>query len=133
MIRKSLVVTLTFIVLSSAAFAQGGAGSGGGASSAGSGGVASGGSASSGNSAATTQSGAQSGQDKSGISTTTTGNNMSPAQRAQTGVDTRPQNEAPGAVSAPGVGIGHSENGLPIGSPGSGRGSPEDPVDIKKR
>jgi hypothetical protein len=132
MIRKSLVVTLTFIILSSAAFAQGGAGSGGGASSAGSGGAASGGSAS-GNSAATTQSGAQPGQDKSGISTTTTGNNISPAQRAQTGVDTRPQSEAPGAVSAPGVGIGHAENGLPIGSPGSGRGSPEDPVDIKKR
>jgi hypothetical protein len=32
---------------------------------------------------------------------------------------------ADGVVSAPGVGVGHSANGLPIGSPGSGLGSPE--------
>jgi hypothetical protein len=37
----------------------------------------------------------------------------------------------PGAVSAPGVGVGHAANGLPIGSPGSGLGSPEQPVDGK--
>jgi hypothetical protein len=37
----------------------------------------------------------------------------------------------PGAVSAPGVGVGHAANGLPIGSPGSGLGSPEQPIDGK--
>jgi hypothetical protein len=37
----------------------------------------------------------------------------------------------PGAVSAPGVGVGHAANGLPIGSPGSGPGSPEQPIDGK--
>jgi hypothetical protein len=37
----------------------------------------------------------------------------------------------PGGVSAPGVGVGHAANGLPIGSPGSGLGSPEHPVDGK--
>jgi hypothetical protein len=37
----------------------------------------------------------------------------------------------PGAVGAPGVGVGHAANGLPIGSPGSGLGSPEQPVDGK--
>jgi hypothetical protein len=35
----------------------------------------------------------------------------------------------PGAISAPGVGVGHAANGLPIGSPGSGLGSPEQPID----
>jgi hypothetical protein len=33
-----------------------------------------------------------------------------------------------GAVSAPGVGVGHAANGLPIGAPGSGLGSPEQPI-----
>jgi len=35
-------------------------------------------------------------------------------------------------VSGPGVGIGTSTNGKPIGSPGSGLGSPENPVDARK-
>jgi hypothetical protein len=33
-----------------------------------------------------------------------------------------------GAVSTPGVGVGHAANGLPIGAPGSGLGSPEQSV-----
>jgi hypothetical protein len=33
-----------------------------------------------------------------------------------------------GAVSAPGVGVGHAANGLPIGTTGSGLGSPENPI-----
>jgi hypothetical protein len=33
-----------------------------------------------------------------------------------------------GAVSAPGVGVGHAANGLPIGTSGSGLGSPEQPI-----
>jgi hypothetical protein len=36
------------------------------------------------------------------------------------GVKTLPQDQTPGAVSAPGVGVGHAANGLPIGTPGSG-------------
>ena len=142
MVRKSIVVGLACIAFSSAALAQGGGGAGGGA-----GGASSGGGTSSVNSGAPAQSGTQAGQDKTGASTTTSGNNnrsnsaeqrrpngaMTPAQRAQTGLDTRPQSESPGAVSSPGVGVGHSANGLPIGSPGSGPGSPEEPLDAKKR
>ena len=44
---------------------------------------------------------------------------------ARSGANTVAQ---PGAVSAPGVGVGHAANGLPIGSPGSGPGSPEQPL-----
>jgi hypothetical protein len=46
---------------------------------------------------------------------------------AEHGTNTRPG----GLVSAPGVGVGHSANGLPIGAPGSGLGSPEHPVDSR--
>ena len=46
--------------------------------------------------------------------------------KAVTGNNTAPSSA--GAVSAPGVGVGHSANGLPIGSPGSGPGSPEQPI-----
>jgi hypothetical protein len=35
-------------------------------------------------------------------------------------------------VSGPGVGVGTATNGKPIGSPGSGLGSPENPVDARK-
>jgi hypothetical protein len=48
--------------------------------------------------------------------------------KAVTGNNTK---AAPGAVSAPGVGVGHSANGLPIGAPGSGPGSPEQPLGKK--
>ena len=43
---------------------------------------------------------------------------------AVTGANTK----AGGVVSAPNVGVGHAANGLPIGSPGSGPGSPEQPI-----
>jgi hypothetical protein len=47
-------------------------------------------------------------------------------QRAvTTGSNTRSFAPNSGVVSAPGVGVGHAANGLPIGSPGSGLGSPE--------
>lgn len=58
--------------------------------------------------------------------------NMSAAAKAVSGVNTLPPSEAPGAVSAPGVGVGHSANGLPIGAPGSGPGSPEQPIGAGK-
>ena len=65
------------------------------------------------------------GTDRSGITATNGANNangrqMSPAEQARTGVKTLPQDQTPGAVSAPGVGVGHAANGLPIGTPGSG-------------
>ena len=45
------------------------------------------------------------------------------------GSNTAPQAAAaPSAVSAPGVGVGHAANGLPIGTTGSGLGSPEQPI-----
>jgi len=43
---------------------------------------------------------------------------------AVTGANTK----AGGVVSAPNVGVGHAANGLPIGSSGSGPGSPEQPI-----
>jgi hypothetical protein len=51
---------------------------------------------------------------------------------ATTGSNTAPAQNYEGAVSGPGVGVGTATNGKPIGSPGSGLGSPEDPVDAKK-
>jgi hypothetical protein len=45
-----------------------------------------------------------------------------------TGANTRPSPQGSGTVSAPGVGVGHAANGLPIGSPGSGLGSRENSV-----
>jgi hypothetical protein len=41
--------------------------------------------------------------------------------------------EDDGTVSAPGVGVGHTANGLPIGAPGSGLGSPGHTVGSTKR
>jgi len=69
----------------------------------------------------------QNGTDRSGITATNGANSngnggqqMSPAEQARTGTKTLPSSETPGAVSAPGVGVGHAANGLPIGTPGSG-------------
>ena len=73
------------------------------------------------------------------VAPSTTVNPASPQQAAQqakqiqvneqraatTGSNTRPSAPNSGVVSAPGVGVGHAANGLPIGSPGSGLGSPE--------
>ena len=71
------------------------------------------------------QTSTQSGTDRSGIIATNGANNAngqqkSPAEQARTGGKTLPQDQTPGAVSAPGVGVGHAANGLPIGTPGSG-------------
>ena len=51
---------------------------------------------------------------------------------ATTGSNTAPTQNSDGAVSGPGVGVGTAVNGKPIGSAGSGLGSPEDPVDARK-
>ena len=49
-------------------------------------------------------------------------------EAATTGSNTAPSQPGDGAVSAPNVGVGHAANGLPIGAPGSGLGSPENSV-----
>lgn len=71
------------------------------------------------------QTGKQNNADRSGITAPKGANSnnngqMSAAEQARTGVKTLPTHQAPAAVSAPGVGVGHSANGLPIGTPGSG-------------
>lgn len=43
---------------------------------------------------------------------------------AVSGTNTRRSSPGSGTVSAPNVGVGHSANGVPIGMPGSGLGSP---------
>ena len=47
------------------------------------------------------------------------------------GSKTKPSDPGSGSVSAPGVGVGTAANGLPIGAPGSGLGSPENSVGPK--
>ena len=47
------------------------------------------------------------------------------------GSKTKPSDPGSGTVSAPGVGVGTTANGLPIGAPGSGLGSPENSVGPK--
>ena len=49
-----------------------------------------------------------------------------------TGINTNASSSSEGAVSGPGVGVGTATNGKPIGSPGSGLGPPENPVDARK-
>jgi hypothetical protein len=87
--------------------------------------AAPGSSGTSGTASGSTQTGTPNGTDRSGITATNGANSdnkgqMSPAEQARTGVKTLPQDQTPGAVSAPGVGVGHAANGLPIGTPGSG-------------
>jgi hypothetical protein len=70
----------------------------------------------------------QSGNENQG----TTGNSGATAIRnAETGANTKPTSPSSRTVSAPGVGVGHAANGQPIGTPGSGPGSPEQPIDGK--
>lgn len=101
------------------ALAQGGAGGSGGASASGG---ASGGGATTG-----TGSNAQQTQPTSQTQTLQDQKNA-----ATTGSNTAPSQNDEGTVSGPGVGVGTAANGKPIGSPGSGLGSPENPVDARK-
>jgi hypothetical protein len=62
-----------------------------------------------------------------GANATTAGQKSS----AINGTNTAPQAATAttsSAVSAPGVGVGHAANGQPIGTTGSGLGSPENPI-----
>jgi hypothetical protein len=107
----------------------GGGGSGGGSGSASASGGASGGGATTGTAGGTTNSGTNSQQTQSTSKTQT----MQDQKNAVTsGSNTTPAQKGEGAVSGPGVGIGHATNGKPIGSQGSGLGSPENPVEGRK-
>jgi hypothetical protein len=105
------------------ALAQGGAGGSGG----GSGGASASGGASGGGATTGTGSNAQQTQPTSQTQTIQDQKNA-----ATTGSNTAPSQNDEGTVSGPGVGVGTATNGKPIGSPGSGLGSPENPVDARK-
>jgi hypothetical protein len=119
---KFAFVLIASLLTGNPAMAQGGAGAGG----AGSGGTgASTGGGGTGKAPGSGQAGTQE----------RTQNNASgsPTDRAEAeknaAVNGTKTTSEPGATSAPGVGVGHAANGLPIGAPGSGLGSPEHPVD----
>ncbi|MGY3508863.1 hypothetical protein ACVIQY_001838 [Bradyrhizobium sp. USDA 3051] len=124
MIRKPLFVVLACIAFSSTAFAQGGGGGSGGGAGGGAGSAAS-----SGAGTGTSSSSATSGPSApSGIGTqgTTTGANVntSSPNPSQNNPNVQPptaNGKTPAAAQAErNSGVGHSANGLPIGSPGSG-------------
>jgi hypothetical protein len=108
----------------------GGGGSGGGSGGANASGGASGGGATPGSAGGTTNNGMNSQQTTPTQSMSQTIQDQKNA--ATTGSNTAPTQNSDGAVSGPGVGVGTAVNGKPIGSPGSGLGSPEDPVDARK-
>ena len=118
------------------ALAQGGGGGGGG-SGGGSGGAsvsggASDGGATTGTVGGGTNNGMNSQQTTPTQSTSKAQTNQDAKSAATSGSETTHSQSGEGAVSGPGVGVGTSTNGKPIGSPGSGLGSPENPVDARK-
>jgi hypothetical protein len=132
---KFAVLVATCLISASPVMAQGGGGGGGAGGAGGAG--AGGGAASSGN-AGTGQAAGQNGSNGSsqpnGVQNSPNGQQspsttVGEAQKAAVqGTNTQPG----GLVSAPGVGVGHTANGKAIGSPGSGPGSPEQPIDGRR-
>jgi hypothetical protein len=113
------------------ALAQGGGGgSGGGSGGASASSAASGSGATTGTAGGTTSNGMNSQQTTPTQSANQTIQHQKNA--ATTGSNTAPTENSDRAVSGPGVGVGTAVNGKPIGSPGSGLGSPEEPVDARK-
>jgi hypothetical protein len=118
--RKLAILTLMTIALTTSALAQGAGGGGGGAGSG----------AASGTSGAATGGAGTGGTDENSNSAAQTQTNTDKIvageqSAAIKGTKTVATPGDSGAVSAPGVGVGHAANGQPIGSPGSGLGSPE--------
>ena len=126
--RKIAILVAVALVISpiTSAAAQGGGGGGGG-SGGGSGGASASGGASGGGVTSGTASTSQQTQPSSPTQSIQDQKNA-----ATTGSNTAPTQNSDGVVSGPGVGVGTAVNGKPIGSPGSGLGSPEDPVDARK-
>ncbi len=122
-IRKLALSALAMLVITTAAYAQGGGA--GGASGAGSGAAAGTGgtSASQGKTGGTTAGNRAAGENSQQQTDQIRRNEKN---AATSGTNTQPSSSESGTVSAPGVGVGHAANGKPIGTPGSGLGSPED-------
>ena len=121
--RKAIaLLAATVAVLASPALAQGGGGAGGGA----------GGSAGHSSSATTGSTGGSAGSSNSQQQSSKANAIQEQTGAAVSGTKTAPSQSGDSTVSAPGVGVGHTSNGMAIGSPGSGLGSPEQPVDARK-
>jgi hypothetical protein len=115
-VRKFAFAALSILAFTLPAYAGGGAGGAAGAT--GTGGTA----------ASQGQTGGTSDNPAANQPSSSQGQQIEENERnaATTGSNTRPSSSSDsGVVSAPGVGVGHAANGLPIGSPGSGLGSPE--------
>jgi hypothetical protein len=117
--RKLALLTAFTLAMTTSVLAQGAGGAGSGASA---------GASSSGTS--TTGTAANTGGTNQSLNPaapqTNSNNTIADEQTtAVKGTKTVPMSADSGAVSAPGVGVGHAANGQPIGSPGSGLGSPE--------
>jgi hypothetical protein len=129
---KLAILTIAFLASASLPATAQGSGGGGGSGSGGTGGGASAGGSSGAGTGGTTRA---SSTDSSARIT----NPQTPTEKAVAteqnsavkGTNTKEASPGSGAVSAPGVGVGHAANGLPIGSPGSGLGSPEQPAGSK--
>jgi hypothetical protein len=127
MARKTLalIVLAAMSAASVSAYAQG---SGGGAGAAGSGGTSAGGSTTGGISQSSTTGGT--GQTGMGSGMRTGSPETVGANRNQ-GVNTT--NGTTGSTEAGVRGVGTAPNGSPVGSSGSGLGSPEQPYDVQTR
>jgi hypothetical protein len=135
--RKLVLLTFAIMALTTPALAQGGGGGGAGGAGGGSSGAASGDAGTGGSAGVSnSQSGNNTEDNNNRTKTRTPATNTEQIvagekDAAVHGTKTAPTAGVSGGVSAPGVGVGHTANGLPIGSPGSGLGSPEQPVDGK--
>lgn len=119
MARKTIISTLLAIALTTPVLAQGAGGAGGA-------GAATSGTATTGTAAGTggTNQPANPAAQQTNTNKIVAGEQSTAVQ----GTKTLPMSNDSGVVSAPGVGVGHAANGVPIGNPGSGLGSPEDSV-----
>lgn len=120
--RQTMILTLLSVALSTPVLAQGAGGTNGAANA----GPAADSTVTTG---MATSSGGTNRNRNPAAQQTVTGNQMADERSAvMKGTNTMPMSADSGVVSAPGVGVGHAANGVPIGNPGSGLGSPEDSV-----
>jgi hypothetical protein len=123
--RKIVLSAFAALAMTLPAYAQGGGAGGGSGSGAGS---AAGGAAGTGGTATSPAAtgGTVSGNPAASQQAQKKANQIEENARntAVSGASTQPSSVGSGTVSAPGVGVGHAANGVPIGMPGSGLGSP---------
>jgi hypothetical protein len=118
--RRLALLTAFTLAMTTSVLAQGAGGGGGSGASAG---ASSSGTSTTGTAAGT----GGTNQSLNPAAPQTNSNNIIANEQttAVQGTKTVPMSADSGTVSAPGVGVGHAANGQPIGSPGSGLGSPE--------